>query len=109
MLDAEHGKADGLFVHRRGFAPVGDTLDDAHAVIGEHASHALRRAFGPAANDDPFSPLLQLPDMGRRRLENIDPTGGFGFAALLRTLGREVAPRPAAGIGRMDRIRRRER
>jgi len=28
VLDAEHGKPDGAFVHRGGFAPVGDALDD---------------------------------------------------------------------------------
>jgi len=65
-------------------------------VIGEHAAHALGGAFAPAADDDAFSGFLQLGNMGRCRLENVDAGDGFEFAALLRALGREVAARPAA-------------
>ncbi len=106
VLDAEHGQADGLLVHCAGFAPVGDAPDRSDAVIGKHTAHAFGRAFAPAADDDALPASLQLRDMGRRGLEDVDSAGGLRFAAFLRPLRREVAPRPAASIGRVGRIRR---
>jgi hypothetical protein len=105
VLDAEHGEADGLFVHGRGFTPIGDAPDGGNAVIGEHPSHAFCGTLAPAAYDDAAPAALQLRDMGRGRLEDVDAPEAFRFAALLRALGRKVAAGPAARIRCMDRIR----
>ena len=89
-LHAEH-RQHGL-VARRGLhhAPGIDAGDVVQLVVGQHARHALARAFAPQRHHHLFARGLQAVDMRDQGLEHIDRT--------ISTLRRKIAALLGAGI-----------
>ena len=96
--DREHGLVARHRLHHPPRIHVGEIVK---LVIGQHAGHALARAFAPQRHHHLPARGLQPLHMRHDRLEHVDRTVG--------PLGREVAPLAGADIDDGLAVRHRER